>query len=106
MIQLTESAISRIRQVVEHEPNVGGLRLGVRGGGCSGLTYAIQFDAEARPRDNVFEFEGAKVFIDPKSLAYLDELTLDYKKDLMQQGFVFHNPKAKHSCSCGTSFSV
>ena len=106
MIQLTESAINRIRHVVEHEPNIGGLRLGVRGGGCSGLTYSIQFDSQANPRDNVFDFSGIKVFVDPKSLAFLDELTLDYKQELMQQGFVFQNPKAKHSCSCGTSFSV
>ena len=106
MIQLTESAIKRIRQVVEHEPNVGGLRLGVRGGGCDGLTYAIEFEREPRPRDNVFEFGGAKVFVDPKSLAFLDEMTLDYKESLMQHTFVIENPKAKHSCSCGTSFSV
>ena len=106
MIQLTETAIKRIRYVVEHEPNVQGLRLAVRGGGCSGLTYAIQFDSESRPRDNVLEYDGAKVFVDPKSMVYLEGLTLDYKQDLMQQAFVFHNPNAKHSCSCGTSFSV
>src|SRR3989442_108253 len=80
MIHLTENAIERIRQVVEHETNVGGLCVGVRGGGCSGLTYLIQFDADARPRDNVFEFDGVKVFVDPKSLPYLEEMTLDYKK--------------------------
>src|SRR5258706_11752858 len=105
MIQLTDNAIKRIRDVVDHEPNVGGLRLGVRGGGCDGLTYSIQFDRESSPRDNVFEFSGAKVFIDPKSLKYLEGLTLDFKQDLMQQAFVFQNPNAKHSCSCGTSFS-
>lgn len=106
MIQLTDNAIHRIRHVVEQQPNIEGLRLGVRGGGCSGLTYSIQFDAQPGPRDKVFDFAGAKVFIDPKSLVYLDELTLDYKSELMQQGFIFQNPKAKHSCSCGTSFSV
>lgn len=106
MIQLTESAKKKIRQVVEREQNVAGLRLGVRGGGCDGLTYSIQFDAAPRPRDNVFEFDGVKVFVDPKSLVYLEEMTVDYKETLMQQGFVFENPKAKHSCSCGTSFSV
>jgi iron-sulfur cluster assembly protein len=106
MIQLTESAIRKVRRVVETQPNVAGLRLGVRGGGCDGLTYVIQFDGEPRPTDNVLDFEGAKVFVDPKSLAYVDEMTVDYKETLMQQGFEFHNPKAKHSCSCGTSFSV
>lgn len=106
MIELTESAKNKIRQVVAREPNVAGLRLGVRGGGCDGLTYSIQFEAAPRPRDNVFEFDGVKVFVDPKSLAYLEGMTVDYKETLMQQTFLFQNPKAKHSCSCGTSFSV
>lgn len=106
MIQLTENAVKRIRQVVEQEQGVGGLRLGVHGGGCSGLTYVIRFDRAPCARDQVFEFEGVKVFVDTKSLAYLEGMTLDYKADLLQQGFVFHNPNAKHSCSCGTSFSV
>lgn len=106
MIELTESARRRIRQVVQKEQSVAGLRLAVRGGGCDGLTYSIQFESETTPRDRVFEYDGAKLFVDPKSLAYLDGMTLDYKETLMQQGFVFHNPNAKHSCSCGTSFSV
>ena len=110
MIHLTENAIKKIRQVVEREKNVRGLRLGVRGGGCDGLTYAIQFEAEPGSRDNIFEYGGenggVKVFIDPKSLTYLDEMTVDYQETLMQQGFQVQNPKAKHSCSCGTSFSV
>jgi iron-sulfur cluster assembly protein len=106
MIQLTESAINKVRRVVESKPDIAGLRLGVRGGGCDGLTYVIQFDAAPRSNDNVYEFNGAKVFVDPKSLVYLEEMTVDYKETLMQQGFEFHNPKAKHSCSCGTSFSV
>ncbi len=105
MIHLTEQAIQRIRKVVERE-NLAGLRLGVRGGGCDGLTYMIQFEKESRPRDNVFDYDGVKVFVDPKSLPYLEEMTLDFRQDLMQQTFVFHNPNAKHSCSCGTSFSV
>jgi iron-sulfur cluster assembly protein len=91
---------------VEEQQGVGGLRLGVQGGGCSGLTYVVKFDSEARARDEVFEFGGVKVFVDSKSLAYLNGMTLDYKADLMQQGFVIQNPNAKHSCSCGTSFST
>ena len=83
-----------------------GLRLGVQGGGCSGLSYVIQFDSEQRPQDHVFDFDGAKVFVDPKSLVYLNGMTVDYKSDLMQQGFVLHNPNAKHTCGCGTSFSA
>ena len=106
MIQLTESAIKRIEEVTSQQEQVGGLRLAVQGGGCSGFTYVIKFDQASRAKDHVFEFGGAKVFVDPKSFQYLDGLTLDYKADLMQQAFVFYNPNAKSSCSCGTSFSV
>ena len=106
MIQLTESAIQRIQEVVKQQEQVGGLRLAVQGGGCAGFNYVIKFDSGPRPKDQVFEFAGAKVFVAPKSFQYLDGLTLDYKADLIQQAFVFHNPNAKHSCSCGTSFSV
>ena len=106
MIQLTESAVQRVREVMKREQQVGGLRLAVQGGGCAGFTYVTKFDRAPRPSDHIFEFDGAKVFIDPKSLQYLEGLTLDYKADLMQQAFVFFNPNAKHSCSCGTSFST
>ena len=106
MIQLTESAIQRIQEVTSQQEQVGGLRLAVQGGGCAGFTYVIKFDRAPRPKDQVFEFGGAKVFVDPKSFQYLDGLTLDYKADLIQQTFVFHNPNAKSSCSCGTSFST
>ncbi len=82
------------------------MRLGVQGGGCSGLTYAMRLDAQARDRDEVFEENGARVFVDPKSYIYLDEVTLDYEETLMRQGFVFQNPRATHSCGCGTSFTV
>ena len=106
MIHLTENAIKKVRQVVEREENLAGLRLAVRGGGCDGLTYSVQFEAQAQPRDNVFEYDGAKVFVDPKSLDYLKDIVVDYQETFMQQGFTFQNPQAKHSCSCGTSFSV
>ena len=107
MIQLTEKAIGRIRQVfVKQGFEGGGLRLGVQGGGCSGMSYLIRFEPKQRPSDRVFDFEGVKVFVDPKSLIYLEGMTLDYKESLMQSGFVFENPNAKKSCGCGTSFSA
>lgn len=109
MFQVTEKAAERIKLLVEKEglpEQTGGLRVGVQGGGCSGLTYAMRLETAARERDNVFEDFGARVFIDPKSLAYLDETTLDYQVTLVRQGFVFHNPRAAKSCGCGTSFSV
>ena len=104
-IHLTESAIRRIREVVEQE-GVAGLRVGVQGGGCSGFTYLIKFETQQRPRDHIFEFDGVQVFVDPQSLAYLKGMTLDYKSELIQQGFVLQNPNAKQTCGCGISFSA
>ena len=107
-IQVTERAIARIRTAMAKEnvsPEEGGLRLGVQGGGCSGLTYNIRFDSKARERDRVYEFGDVRVFVDPKSFIYLHGMTLDYQEGLMQQGFVFVNPNATKSCGCGTSFS-
>jgi iron-sulfur cluster assembly protein len=106
MIELTPNAAKRIADVVSSKPEMKGLRLGVLGGGCSGLSYTIQFEQQQRPTDNVFERDGAKVFVDPKSLEILKGMTLDYKADLMQQTFLIHNPNAKTTCGCGTSFSI
>jgi iron-sulfur cluster assembly protein len=79
--------------------------VGVQGGGCSGLTYNIRFDSQARERDRVYEFDGVRVFVDPKSFIYLHGMVLDYEETLMHQGFVFRNPNASRSCGCGSSFS-
>ena len=107
MIQVTPKAIARIRQVFARQSvEGGGLRLGVQGGGCSGLSYLIRFEPKERASDRVFEFDGVRVFVDPKSLLYLEGMTLDYKESLMQSGFVFDNPNAKKSCGCGTSFTA
>ena len=108
-ITVTEKAIAKIRSVMAKEgisPELGGLRLGVQGGGCSGLSYNIRFDTQPRERDRVFQFGDVRVFVDPKSLIYLHGMTLDYQETLMQQGFVFVNPQATKSCGCGTSFSA
>jgi iron-sulfur cluster assembly protein len=108
-VQVTASAVERIRAILAKEgisTDVGGLRLGVKGGGCSGLSYAIAFDAQPRERDHIFTFDGVRVFIDPKSFVYLNGMTLDYEETLMRQGFLFLNPNSARSCGCGTSFSV
>ena len=105
-VELTPNAVRRILQVIEQKPEIGGLRLGVQGGGCSGFSYVMQFEAGPRPTDEIYESGGAKVFVDPKSLVFLRGMTLDYKADLMQQGFVISNPNAKSTCGCGTSFSA
>ena len=105
-IQVTEKAVQKIRQAFAKEGVAGGLRLGVLGGGCSGLSYQFKFDARERPTDKIFEFDGVKVLVDPKSMLYLNGMTLDYKESLMQSGFVFENPNAQKSCGCGTSFTA
>lgn len=106
-IHVTPKAVEKIRAAFARESVTGGLRLGVLGGGCSGLSYQFKFSAEPRPRDHVFEFEGGvRVFVDPKSMVYLDGMTLDWHDSLIQSGFVFQNPHATKSCGCGTSFSA
>jgi iron-sulfur cluster assembly protein len=107
-LQVTERAIKRIRVAMAKEgvsPEEGGLRLGVMGGGCSGLSYSIKFDTRPRERDRIYEFDGVRVFVDPKSFLYLHGMTLDYEETLMRQGFNFVNPNSSRSCGCGSSFS-
>ncbi|GAC1650862.1 MAG: iron-sulfur cluster assembly accessory protein [Acidobacteriaceae bacterium] len=108
-IQVTERALARIRSAMAKEdvsPEQGGLRLGVQGGGCSGLSYNIRFDSQPRERDRVYEYEGVRVFVDPKSFIYLHGMILDYEESLMKQGFNFVNPNSSKSCGCGSSFSA
>ncbi|WP_348263964.1 iron-sulfur cluster assembly accessory protein [Telmatobacter sp. DSM 110680] len=107
-LQVTDRAVKRIRVAMEKEgvsPTEGGLRLGVMGGGCSGLSYSIKFDSHPRERDRIYEFDGVRVFVDPKSFVYLHGMTLDYEETLMRQGFNFINPNSSRSCGCGSSFS-
>ncbi len=107
-LQVTERAVKRIRAAMVKEgvsPEEGGLRLGVMGGGCSGLSYSIKFDTRPRERDRIYEFDGVRVFVDPKSFLYLHGMTLDYEETLMRQGFNFINPNSSRSCGCGSSFS-
>ena len=106
MIEVTPKAVSKIREAFAREGVMGGLRLGVQGGGCSGLSYLFRFDPKPRATDKVLEFDDVKVFVDPKSLVYLDGMTLDWKDTLMYSGFEFVNPNAKKNCGCGTSFSA
>jgi iron-sulfur cluster assembly protein len=106
MVTVTPKAVGKIREAFQREGVIGGLRLGVLGGGCSGLSYQFKFDVKPRPTDNILNFDDVKVFIDPKSLVFLDGMTLDWKDSLIHSGFVFENPNAKKSCGCGTSFSA
>jgi iron-sulfur cluster assembly protein len=107
-LQVTDRAVKRIRIAMGKEgvsPEEGGLRLGVMGGGCSGLSYSIKFDTRPRERDRIYDFDGVRVFVDPKSFLYLHGMTLDYEETLMRQGFNFINPNSSRSCGCGSSFS-
>jgi iron-sulfur cluster assembly protein len=108
-LEVTAAAVKRIRAILAKEgisTEEGGLRLGVKGGGCSGHSYAIGFDARPRERDRIFTFDDVRVFIDPKSFVYLHGMTLDYEETLIRQGFNFINPNSTKSCGCGSSFSV
>lgn len=107
-IQVSHAAVVFARQKLEQRgtPNAA-VRLGIRGGGCSGFSYVIQFEDDApRERDSVFEFDGVRFYVDKKSLVYLAGSTLDYEKSLMFQGFKFRNPNEATSCGCGHSFTV
>lgn len=106
MVNVTPAAAEEIKRLVEkqNEPEVG-LRMAVKGGGCSGLSYALGFDKK-QEGDSVFEAAGVKVFVDPKSHLYLDGTTLDFVDGLEGRGFKFVNPNAQKSCGCGESFSV
>jgi iron-sulfur cluster assembly protein len=107
-INITDKALEHIRLAMQKEgiaPELGGLRLGVQGGGCSGLSYNIRFDTQPRERDRIFEYGNVRVFVDPKSFIYLSGMTVEWEESLMHRGFVFQNPNAKKSCGCGSSFS-
>jgi iron-sulfur cluster assembly protein len=109
-VEVTPRAVARIRSAMAKEgisPTEGGLRLGILGGGCSGLSYSIRFDTHPRERDRIFTYDGdVRVFIDPKSFIYLNGMVLDYEETLMRQGFNFINPNSKKSCGCGSSFTA
>ena len=121
-IEITKNALKRIRIAMAKEgisPLDGGLRVGITGGGCSGLSYNIRFDTKPRDRDRTFVFgEGletpndpsggqpVRIFVDPKSFLYLAGMVLDFEETLMRQGFNFINPNSTKSCGCGSSFSA
>ena len=108
MIHITDNAAMQIRKMLAKR-NLGemGLRVGVKAGGCSGFEYIFAWEASPRPVDTVFEgSDGARVFVDPKSLRLLDGTVLDYDTSLLSKGFVLNNPNAKSTCGCGISFSA
>jgi len=106
-IDISEKAAKRIRAMIgEKGTPAGGLRLGVKGGGCSGLSYFVDWASAPAKLDQVIERDGARVFVDPKSAVFLAGTTVDWQQTLMQSGFVFRNPNVKSACGCGESFTV
>ena len=107
-IKITERAAKEINKIKNENsiPDTYGLRVGVKGGGCSGLTYTLGFDIDAKEGDSVIEQNGIKLFVDGKSLFYLTGTELDFTDGLNGRGFVFNNPNATKTCGCGESFSV
>jgi len=106
-LTLTETATRHVKKLLEEQKLQGVfLRMGVKGGGCSGLSYSLEFDSELGPHDKKFEVDGVTVVCDAKSYLYLNGTTLDYVTEGLQGGFTFINPQAKSSCGCGTSFTA
>lgn len=107
-IDITEKAIKEVRRIMSENnvPEDYGLRVGVKGGGCSGLTYSLGFDSQANDGDSTIEVNGIKLFVDGKSLFYLSGTTLDFTDGLNGKGFTFDNPNATKTCGCGESFGV
>src|SRR5512140_1228830 len=107
-IGLTAKAAAQVVKIKAENniPETHSLRIGVKGGGCSGFTYVLGFDEHPKENDKIMESEGIRVFIDPKSLFYLSGTVLDFSDGLNGKGFVFNNPQASKTCGCGSSFGV
>ena len=108
MITVSENAKQHALELMkaENKPEGSFIRVGVEGGGCSGLSYKLEFDSQAKPDDKVFEDKGIKIVCDKKSFLYLVGTELDFTDGLNGKGFEFHNPNASRTCGCGESFSV
>jgi iron-sulfur cluster assembly protein len=107
MIQLTEKAIGKVREILDtQEPKPAGLRIAVVGGGCSGFSYSMAFENTPNMLDKTYKFEELKVFVDQASMLYLDGAEVDYVETLEGSGFKFSNPNVKSTCGCGSSFSA
>lgn len=104
MLIITETAAKQVKQMMEDESDAKYLRVGVQGGGCSGLSYGMGFDTERDEDDTLLEVEGIEVIVDKESEAMLKGTTIDYKENMMGGGFTIDNPNAVASCGCGSSF--
>jgi len=107
MISVTDKAVLKIKDILKEEGQAEGfIRVGIKGGGCSGFTYMLDIDNEKKESDQLFDFNGVNILIDSKSIVYLAGTELDYTDGLNGAGFVFNNPNATKTCGCGSSFAV
>jgi len=109
ILTVTESAVSRVRRIMElrdEEPPAIGVRIGVRNAGCSGMTYSMDYATEVSEMDEVIDAGDVKVMVDPAAIMFLIGTELDYKEEKLSSGFVFNNPNVTSTCGCGESFTV
>src|SRR5512146_2174638 len=107
MVQLTETAIGKVREILDQqEPKPSGLRIAVVGGGCSGFSYSMAFENTPGMLDKTYQFDGLRVFVDQASMLYLDGANVDYIETLEGAGFKFESPNVRSTCGCGSSFNV
>ncbi|OAD23045.1 ISC system FeS cluster assembly, IscA scaffold [Candidatus Thiomargarita nelsonii] len=105
-LTLTEKAAKHVQKTITNRGKGIGLRLGVKTTGCSGMAYVMEFADKVDEQDQIFESQGIKIFVDPKSLIYIDGTELDYVREGLNEGFQFNNPNIKNECGCGESFNV
>lgn len=106
MLTLTQTAMDKVKAIMSERGEEGGLRIAVVGGGCSGFQYQMSLDMQASPDDQVIELDGLKVFVDKRSMLYLNGAKIDYVDGLSGAGFKFDNPNARSTCGCGESFNA
>jgi len=105
MIQLTEKAVSKVKEILDmQDPKPNGLRIAVVGGGCSGFSYSMAFENAPNMLDKTYDFDGLSVYIDQASMLYLDGAEVDYVETMEGSGFKFNNPNVRSTCGCGSSF--
>ncbi len=105
-ISLTQAAADHVQRQLQQRGHGLGIRVGVRTSGCSGMAYVLEFVDESQPQDEVYEGAGVRVFVDPKSLAYLEGTELDFVREGLNEGFQFNNPNVAAECGCGESFTI
>ena len=107
VIKLSDKAVSRIKEIMSQAQNSTiGVRVGVKSGGCAGMSYVMEYAKDKRPEEEIIEEKGVKVFVDPKAIMYLLGTEMDYKKDKFSSQFVFKNPNEVEKCGCGESFNI